>query len=134
MFQLNAAPKSDQLYNKRTKLTQRQMGDISNAVRKRVNDRSAETGYPRCEGCHKNKLACWTLENAHVEGRRHISHKTTDHDLLRLCGPSTDTGTCHHYVESNREGKQYMLDQRDRLRTGLKPLTINEWRNGNVLR
>lgn len=128
MFQLNAVSKEDQLHNKRVKLTQKQKGDISNAVRKIVNDRSAETGYPRCEGCHKNKSACWTLENAHVEGRGSIPNKTTEYDLLRLCGPSTQSGTCHHYVESTKQGKQYMLDQRDRLRIGLKPLTINEWK------
>jgi hypothetical protein len=127
-----AITKEQQLYRKRVKPTQKQMGAISAKVRMTVNNRSAETGYPRCEGCHKNKSACWTLENAHVEGRRSISHKTTEYDLLRLCGPSTDSGTCHHFVESTKQGKQYMKDQRDRLRDGLKPLTIKEWGLANA--
>lgn len=125
MFSLRPVPKPQ---HKRGKLTQRQLGDISNTVRKRVNTRSAINGYERCEGCHKNKLACWTLENAHIESRGSISHKTSEFDLLRLCGPSTQSGTCHHYVESSREGKQYMLDQRERLKKDLMPLTITEWK------
>lgn len=115
--------------HKRIKPTQKQKGNISNSIRKKVNKRSEVDGYPRCEGCHKNKSACMTLENAHIESRGSIDHMTTENDLLRLCGPSTDSGTCHHYVESTKAGKQYMRDQREHLIKGLLPLTIKEWKH-----
>lgn len=88
----------------RVQPTQRQMGEINAKVRKQVNDRSMN----RCERCHKHKLSVWTLEQAHIDSRVRITHKTTANDLARLCGPSTESGTCHHWVESTQEGKSWM--------------------------
>ena len=123
-FILRQVTKQSQLYNKRQKPTQRMMGEIRPKVRKKVNERS--DGY--CEGCGRHKLNCWTLENAHIDGRGVIDHMTEDTDLLRLCGPSTQSGTCHHYVTVSREGRQYMQDQRERLLKGMKPIKISEWK------
>lgn len=119
---VRAVPKPS--HNRSDKLTQKQMGAIRNKYRKKVNARSDDL----CEGCGKHKLSCWTLENAHIDGRGVIDHMTTDLDLLRLCGPSTQSGTCHHWVTVTRMGRNYMQDQRERLVKGLKPLRISEWK------
>lgn len=114
MFEYLPYSKEQQLASKRVKHTQRQLGDISPAVRAKVNERSGDF----CERCGKHKLTCWTLENAHVDGRRVIGHKTTEYDLARLCGPSTKSGTCHHWVTSTREGHEWMKSFRERLMHG----------------
>ncbi len=103
-FAYRPVTKESQLHRTRIKPTQKQMGDISTKVRKRVNERSNNC----CERCMKHKSAVWTLEQAHITSRVRISHKTTEYDLVRLCGPSTQSGTCHHWVESTRIGKDWL--------------------------
>ena len=110
--------KAMQTQSNRMKHTQKQLGMIRNKYRKKVNHRSQDY----CEGCQRHKLSCMTLENAHIDGRGTIDHLTTDHDLLRLCGPSTESGTCHHWVHSSEDGKAWMVEQQKRLREGLNPL------------
>ncbi|WP_272945712.1 hypothetical protein [Paenibacillus graminis] len=36
-------------------------------------------------------------------------------DVAMLCGPSVNSGTCHHYVDYTKEGKQWGYDFRERL-------------------
>lgn len=97
----NPVPKPN---HKRNKPTRKQRGEISASVRSKVNERSKD----RCERCGKHKSSVWTLENAHITRRMDIKEKTTEDDLIRLCGPSTQSGTCHHWVESTREGKNWL--------------------------
>lgn len=90
----------------RRKKTARQRGAISDKVRKSVEARSQD----RCERCGKNKSAVMTLEMAHITRRWAIDGETTAKDLVRLCGPSTDSGTCHHWVDYTREGREWMKE------------------------
>lgn len=116
---LNACPKSKSLYNKPQEPSQRQMGEISDKVRKEVNNRTTLAPIGCCEGCLKNRNGYMRLELAHVEGRKQISHKTTANDLLRLCGPSTDSRTCHGFAHSGEKGKAWMEDLQERLITNV---------------
>ncbi|WP_068505900.1 hypothetical protein [Paenibacillus kribbensis] len=77
----------------RVKLTQKQKGDISNKVRKKVRERSE--GY--CEVMIKCKGAR-AVQQAHITGRGHIDHKTTELDLLDSCL------ACHKYLDEHPEG------------------------------
>lgn len=105
MFELRAVPKPS---HKRNKPTRKQRGAISPSVRKKVNERSNN----RCERCGKHRSSVMTLENAHITRRLDIEVKTTENDLIRLCGPSTQSGTCHWWVESTREGKNWLRSLR----------------------
>jgi hypothetical protein len=106
--------KSKSLYNKRVKLSQRQKGEISAKVRDKVNARTIFAPVGCCECCLKNRHGFMRLELAHIESRRAIDHKTTEFDLVRLCGPSTDVKTCHGKAHTG-EGKVWMYEFQNKL-------------------
>jgi hypothetical protein len=106
--------KSKSLYNKKVKLSQKEMGEISQKVRDKVNARTSFAPIGCCERCKKNRNGYWTLEQAHIDSRGSIDHKTTEFDLARLCGPSTQSGTCHHFAHTG-EGKAWMYEFQNKL-------------------
>jgi ribosomal protein S14 len=101
MFQLNPAPK---VKHKRNKPTAKQRGSISHKVRAEVEKRSGN----RCERCGKYRSAVWTLEMAHITRRWAQDGLTTANDLVHLCGPSTNSGTCHHFADYTRAGREWL--------------------------
>lgn len=109
MFGFNPVTKESQLKHNRIKPTQRQMGNISPKVRKKVRDRSKGLCEVRIK-C-KGSLA---VEMAHITGRKQIKHKTTEMDLLDSCVE------CHRWMDNTVEGIRY--------RKGLLQLTIEEWK------
>ncbi|PAF31895.1 hypothetical protein [Paenibacillus sp. 7516] len=86
-------PKSVQLRGKRIKPTQKQMGDISNAVDERVKDRSQGI----CEACGRAGAA----QRAHLTGRTQIDHKTKSYDLAHLCLE------CHGMLDGTESGRRF---------------------------
>jgi NAD-dependent dihydropyrimidine dehydrogenase PreA subunit len=85
--------KKDQLYKKRIKPTQRQMGAISKNVREMVYERS--NGI--CERCSSQRA----VHMAHLIGRKQINHVTNENDLCHLCVP------CHKWLDETAEGIKY---------------------------
>jgi heterodisulfide reductase subunit B len=102
MFELNAVPKSSQLYQKRNKPTQRQMGDISLKVREEVKERS----HGICE-VMKRCLGVRGTDMAHITGRKQIKRKTTAEDILHACKE------CHIWLDETSEGIQYRRKLRE---------------------
>ncbi|MNC07124.1 hypothetical protein D3C75_546570 [compost metagenome] len=83
-------------HHKRVKLTQRQMGDISPNVRKQVRERSGGICelQIRCNGSP-------AVQQAHITGRKQLTHKTTADDLRDACI------ACHRYIDETPEGIRY---------------------------
>ena len=59
----------------------------------------------------------WGLEAAHIVRRRHLEETTAD-DLAFLCGPSTNSGTCHHEADYTRAGRNRLLEHQKSRRKG----------------
>lgn len=59
----------------------------------------------------------WGLEAAHAVRRRHLDETTPD-DLIMLCGPSTNTGTCHNFADYSRAGRTWMIEYQKKRRIG----------------
>jgi hypothetical protein len=93
IFAYNPVSKQSQLHRTRVKPTQRMMGDISAKVDKQLKERSGGI----CERCR----AARATERAHITGRKHLTHKTTENDLLHLCTK------CHVWLDETTEGIQY---------------------------
>jgi hypothetical protein len=91
--QFNPCTKESQLFNKSQKLSQKQLGDISQKVDKEVKERSGGI----CERCRSARAT----ERAHLIGRKQIKHKTTAKDIWHLCTP------CHDWLDETPEGIQY---------------------------
>lgn len=92
----------------RTKKTAAQRGHISAKVRQRVHIRSGG----RCEWCgwapgeYDATGRRMGLQDAHLV-RRWKLPETTENDVARLCGPSTNAGTCHWKVDYTAAGREW---------------------------
>ncbi|OAB27841.1 hypothetical protein PMSD_23010 [Paenibacillus macquariensis subsp. defensor] len=92
---------------KRNKPTAKQRGAIS----PEVYDGALERSKGLCERCKEyGELQC-----AHLVRRWKIEVSTTVNDVAMLCGPSTNTGTCHNWVDYTRVGKEWAIDYREQL-------------------
>lgn len=111
----NPYGKEKSLFKTKIKDNQTDKGKIRKSVRDIVNARTIFAPIGCCERCKKNRHGYWTLEQAHIDSRNFIGHKTTENDLLRLCGPSTESGTCHHWADSCEAGYQWMKEQQVKL-------------------
>jgi hypothetical protein len=92
--QFNPAPKPGK--SVRIKPTQRMMGDISAKVRKEVRMRSQGVCEvkERCNGAP-------AVQQAHITGRKQLTHRTTAADLLDSCL------NCHKWLDETADGIQY---------------------------
>jgi hypothetical protein len=93
VFGYNPCTKESQLINKSQKLSQKELGSISQSVDREVKERSGGV----CERCR----AARATERAHLTGRKQIKHKTTAKDLWHLCT------ACHDWLDETPEGIQY---------------------------
>lgn len=94
---INSAPKRTK--SVRIKPTQRQMGEISNKVRKQVAERSSGV----CELCH----TLGAVQMAHIIGRKQLTELTTAKTLLHVCLP------CHDWLDKSAEGIRFKKKLRD---------------------
>ncbi|MFB6366861.1 hypothetical protein ACFCP7_22930 [Paenibacillus elgii] len=112
----NPAPKPQ---HGRAKKTTKERGRISKALY----DEAVERSQGRCEWCGwaagsfdpTGTGRRWGLEAAHLIRRRNCDG-TTAQDIAMLCGPSTNTGTCHNKVDYTRDGRLWAKEYRKGLR------------------
>ncbi|KIL38214.1 hypothetical protein SD70_27685 [Gordoniibacillus kamchatkensis] len=95
-FAYNPYSKQTQLARTRIKPTQRQMGYISPKVRKQVRTRSGGICEvrKRCKGAP-------AVQQAHITGRKQLTHRTTAADLLDSCLE------CHKWLDETESGIRY---------------------------
>lgn len=101
---------------KRMKKTAKQRGAISKKAdqeaRKRAQGRCERCGW--VEGSYDPTGRRWRLERAHLV-RRWKLKETTGKDIALLCGPSTNTGTCHWWVDHTKQGREWAEEYRRKL-------------------
>lgn len=85
------------------KPTQKQMGNISQKVRKQVRERSQGICEIRVK-CHGSPA----VEQAHLTTRGTIKHRTTAEDLKDSCVP------CHRFLDTTGEGVRYKKSIREK--------------------
>lgn len=87
---------------------------ITQKVRNEVIRRSSELhGYPVCERCGVSQPYCF--EVAHTINASQMGTGNNPWDGLLLCGPSTNTGTCHHWSDKTKEGREWRKAKRAEL-------------------
>lgn len=107
------------LNHKRNKPRLRDRGRVSPEVYKQA----YEAAGGRCERCgwkdgsYDPSGIRWRLDFAHAVRRRHLEETTAD-DGIMLCAPQTQTGTCHHWADHTREGRNWMIEHQKRRRIG----------------
>ncbi|RXZ84456.1 HNH endonuclease [Paenibacillaceae bacterium] len=99
---------------KRSKKTAKQRGKVSADVYAEALERSGA----RCERCGKGGYQVWTLEGAHAQRRwKYGQEGVRSADIIMLCGPQTQSGTCHHWADSTTQGRAWLLSKRDEFRS-----------------
>jgi len=91
-FRPQPKPSAKAKGKKSTSSTQKKRGDIGKNADGKLKDRS----HGICELCGE----AWAEQRAHLIGRRHIDHNTTEMDLLHLCDP------CHDWLDETPKGIQ----------------------------
>lgn len=81
--------------------------EVYNAAYERAGGRCERCGYK--DGTIDPSGQKWGLEAAHAVRRRHLEETTVD-DIIMLCGPSVNTGTCHNFADYSREGRNWMIE------------------------
>lgn len=114
MFLLKAVPKPK---HKRGKKTAKQRGAVSTEIYEAALERSGG----RCERCGwapgQYDSRRWGLEAAHYMRRHNFGQEGVQpYDIIMLCGPQGNSGTCHHWVDSTRAGMEWAKEKREQLK------------------
>ncbi|MEC0234041.1 hypothetical protein P4H71_06815 [Paenibacillus kribbensis] len=88
---------------------------ITSAVREEVDRRASEhTGYVVCERCGVSRPALW-FEKAHLINASQYGSGSEPWNIANLCGPRSETGTCHQFADDTAVGREWKLHKRDEL-------------------
>jgi hypothetical protein len=93
--------KEQQLYKKRIKLTQRQMGEVTQKVRDAVKRRS----LGRCE-VRRRCQGAEALQMAHITSRKQLTRRTEPEDILHSCVE------CHVWLDQHPDGIRFKRELR----------------------
>lgn len=109
MSYFNPVPKVNPDH-KRRKPKRSSITRITQAVRKEVWERSEG----RCERCGRSRA--YAFEFAHLVNASQGGRGDDPTNIVLLCGPSVNTGTCHNYADYTAEGRAWKLGKRQELR------------------
>ncbi|MDQ0158981.1 HNH endonuclease [Alkalibacillus salilacus] len=99
----------EQQLGKRKSRKQKDKTRITAKVRKEVKRRSGG----RCERCGITNP--WMFQMAHLEQASHVGPGDDPTNIVLLCGPSVNTGTCHDFADSTKEGREWRKRKRQEL-------------------
>lgn len=66
-----------------------------------------------CERCGRH--SSWGMEMAHCLSAAKGGKGSEAYNVILLCGPSIQNGTCHFFADHTREGREWRMNKRDEL-------------------
>lgn len=87
--------------HKRRKPKRGTITKITAKVRKEVLERSRGL----CERCGTGSAYCF--EMAHLKGAAQLGSGSEPWNVALLCGPSVNSGTCHHFADYTAAGREW---------------------------
>jgi 5-methylcytosine-specific restriction endonuclease McrA len=109
---------------KRTKPKRGQVTKITPKVRKEVLRRSEG----RCERCGRS--SAYAFEMAHLQQASQGGSGSDPANIVLLCGPSVNTGTCHNFADYTAEGREWRMEKKSELEKYYGEAR-NVWRKAN---
>ncbi|WP_025684548.1 hypothetical protein [Paenibacillus maysiensis] len=107
--------KEQQVGSKRGKKKRGNHTAITSAVRDEVDRRAAEhTGYVICERCGVSRPALW-FEKAHLVNASQYGSGSEPWNIANLCGPRSESGTCHQFADDTAAGRAWKMKKRNEL-------------------
>lgn len=92
--------------HKRVSRTQAQETKITAKVTAEVYRRASVDDYHICEHCGCSRPKFW-FERCHMINASQYGTGRAPWNVLLLCGPSTQQGTCHHWADKTIEGRDW---------------------------
>lgn len=87
----------------------RNITKITNKVRDEVLRRSEG----KCERCGRTNA--YAFEMAHLIQASQLGRGDDPANVVLLCGPSTNSGTCHHFADYSKKGSEWRMEKRKEL-------------------
>ena len=103
---INPVPKPK---HKRKKPKRGQASRITKTVRDEVLKRSEG----KCERCGRTRA--YAFEMAHLVQASQLGRGDEPWNIVLLCGPSVNTGTCHNFADYTAEGREWQIAKRKEL-------------------
>lgn len=105
--EIRAVTKESQLQKRRVKPKRGQHTAITDRVRKEVDRRAAErTDYVICEICGCSRPD-YRFEKAHLDNASQYGSGRVPWNIANLCGPKTQSGTCHQFADETASGRAW---------------------------
>lgn len=82
---------------------------ITKEVRKEVLERSKGN----CERCGRSRS--YAFEMAHLISASDLGSGSDPANVVLLCGPSVNTGTCHNFADYTAKGRKWRMQKRKEL-------------------
>src|SRR5690625_647381 len=95
--------------HKRRVPKRRNLTKITNEVRKEVLRRSEG----KCERCGRSRS--YAFEMAHLVQASQLGRGDDPANIVLLCGPSVNTGTCHNFADYTADGRDWRMAKRKEL-------------------
>ncbi|OBZ08902.1 hypothetical protein A8L34_22375 [Bacillus sp. FJAT-27264] len=92
--------------HKRGKRKQGQETAITIKVDKEIYRRASEAGYTVCEHCGCS-VPRFRFERCHMLNASQYGTGRAPWNVVILCGPRNDNGSCHHWADETVEGRDW---------------------------
>lgn len=83
-------------------------------ITKKVSDEVIKRSGGVCERCGKSQA--YAFERAHLLNASAMGSGKEPWNIALLCGPKVNSGTCHHFADSSKAGREWKMEFREHLR------------------
>lgn len=87
--------------------------NVTRITPKARNEVYERVGMRKCERC--GRTFAYAFEVSHLEQASQGGRGDDPANLVLLCGPSVNTNTCHWWIDSTKEGREWAMEKRKEL-------------------
>lgn len=88
-------------------------GNVTRITPKARNEVYERVGMRKCERC--GRTTAYSFEVSHLVQASQGGRGDDPANLVLLCGPSVNTGTCHNFADYTKEGREWRIQKRKEL-------------------
>ena len=82
-------------------------------ITKSVRDEVLKRSEGKCERCGRTRA--YAFEMAHLVQASQLGRGDDPANIVLLCGPSVNTGTCHNFADYTAKGREWRMAKRKEL-------------------
>lgn len=79
-------------------------------ITKKVNDEVIRRSGGKCERCGRSQA--YSFERAHLVNASQGGTGRDPSNIVLLCGPKVNSGTCHNFADETREGREWKQEKK----------------------